>query len=218
MEAKHHTLAEQKMIKRSDILAFIQAYLCDIKAKNPFNAVMHPNGYLKCVLRSAADGSRLRLHIWNGLSGGYRDPAIHNHCWDFSSQVLAGTLKEEIYCRTQGEIKERTWNHYRFSRNEDARDLQNLGNAQLSLIETTIHQTNSTYHRHHDTIHLVTALDPFTATLVHEGPTLRASNDVFMHEEIKPLTTIKLEYTSEPPKILIDALEELTLRLEQQDY
>jgi hypothetical protein len=53
----------------------------------------HGNGFLKVVLLDR--GYKLRLHIW--FAGQSCEENIHDHRWSFSSLILAGSLKSEIW-------------------------------------------------------------------------------------------------------------------------
>ena len=53
----------------------------------------HGNGFLKVVLLDR--GYKLRLHIW--FAGQSCEENIHDHRWSFSSLILAGVLKSEIW-------------------------------------------------------------------------------------------------------------------------
>ncbi len=208
---------KQSVLKKVELISIFTNYLDGIHRGQPFNAVLHPNGYIKCVLTSETDGSRVRLHIWdNSMRGGYRDPAVHNHCWDFSSQVLLGTLREHIYELGQGQIDEENWDSFLFSRNKEERGLKEEGKAPLRLKETLVHTSGNTYSRNHETLHLVIAEGDFTSTLVHEGPTLRTTNNVFMQTGTEPLSAVKLVYQPAAAEILINALKKLIAGIEAQ--
>lgn len=53
----------------------------------------HGNGFLKVVLLER--GYKLRLHIW--FAGQSCEENIHDHRWSFSSLILAGKLRSEIW-------------------------------------------------------------------------------------------------------------------------
>jgi hypothetical protein len=57
--------------------------------------MQHANGFLKLVVSEYPDGtSRERVHIWDAP---FTDANIHSHRWDFTSSVLAGSLRNEVY-------------------------------------------------------------------------------------------------------------------------
>jgi hypothetical protein len=57
--------------------------------------ISHPNGFLRVTLSHEADGSQERLHVW-GVSG-YEDGDIHQHGSDFTSTIIEGVMREELY-------------------------------------------------------------------------------------------------------------------------
>src|SRR4051794_7248927 len=58
----------------------------------------HDNGFQKLVLyASEATELKLVLHFWPPDDSRTDDDNIHNHRWDFSSVVLMGHLRSEVF-------------------------------------------------------------------------------------------------------------------------
>ena len=55
----------------------------------------HPNGFLRVTFSEEADGSEDRLHVWG--TAGYEDGDIHQHGADFTSTIIEGVMREELY-------------------------------------------------------------------------------------------------------------------------
>jgi hypothetical protein len=65
----------------------------------------HDNGFAKIVLLSHA-AYKLRLHVWQNAEGSPTAPRgnVHNHRWDFSTVLLAGSYRhQEFRQSTDGE-------------------------------------------------------------------------------------------------------------------
>ena len=77
------------------MLELLQSILSDQHSLVQISArsYQHGNGFLKVVLLDR--GYKLRLHIW--FAGQTCEENIHDHRWSFSSLILAGALKSEIW-------------------------------------------------------------------------------------------------------------------------
>ncbi|MCW3093386.1 MAG: hypothetical protein JWP81_4455 [Ferruginibacter sp.] len=61
------------------------------------NSYTHNNGFDKITLLSSSKPSyKLRLHIWWPGST-YMNEHIHNHSWDFSSAILTGAFRFQLF-------------------------------------------------------------------------------------------------------------------------
>lgn len=61
-------------------------------------AQQHPLGFLACRWL-LGNGQALRLHLWSKEFGWAQEPGweIHNHVFSFSSRILLGVLKNQVY-------------------------------------------------------------------------------------------------------------------------
>jgi hypothetical protein len=138
----------------------------------------HENGFLKIVLQRNDDGPALRLHLWSGSNSDRGN--IHNHCWDFESHVLLGSLAFEEY-RTddRGPILRR---HYRYETDGRAGlDVLTEGEAiRLRLVRSGFRVAGERYRMVGHALHRTWAASgSSTATFVVQSPRRRKVADVF---------------------------------------
>lgn len=56
--------------------------------------VRHPNGFLRVEFFRKNSGESDRLHVWDSPG---EDSDIHQHSYDFTSEVYSGVMNEELY-------------------------------------------------------------------------------------------------------------------------
>lgn len=137
----------------------------------------HPNGFDRIVLHGGIDAQcTVRLHIWWP-----EEPAgveqIHNHAWDFSSLLLAGSLRFELF-QPGGDIAKL---HFRTGppRAGGGYRMRALGQTQVSRVLDAQLPTSAVYTLDHRALHRVAraGTEP-TATLIVHGPFLRQESDI----------------------------------------
>ena len=138
----------------------------------------HPNGFDRLVLHGGVDAQRtVRLHIW------WPDEPtsveqIHNHAWDFSSLLLAGSLRFELFQPGEDLAKLRFRTGPPRSGGSGYR-MRALGQTQVSREFDAHLPTNTVYTLDHRALHRVAraGIEP-TATLIVHGPFLRQESDI----------------------------------------
>lgn len=132
----------------------------------------HPHGFLKIVLREKPDGSSYRIHVWDELERDRRD--IHQHRGDFTSEVIEGSMAEEIYdyedCADGGYVR-----LFTECRQDDSGayhiDDTAVSRCRVRLVRTEQHKAGETYFRGARDLHRVIAVTVPLITLVTCGPT-----------------------------------------------
>jgi len=138
----------------------------------------HPNGFDRLVLHGGVDARRtVRLHIWWP-----DEPAsveqIHNHAWDFSSLLLAGSLRFELF-QPGGDIAKL---HFRTGpprAGGSGYRMRALGQTRVSRVFDAQLPTSTVYTLDHRAFHRVARIgtEP-TATLIVHGPFRRQESDI----------------------------------------
>jgi hypothetical protein len=140
----------------------------------------HANGFDKFLLGETAT-CKLRLHIWwNGIDGIESD--LHNHNWDFASNILCGSLRTELFDISDSPGAG-SYLHYRFTPAKDGSmqyDMACLGRQALRKTFDTDHGAGSIYAIDHRQIHRgdPAASQP-TATMILQSQTRTDSTSVF---------------------------------------
>lgn len=144
----------------------------------------HDNGFAKIILVDGAGRTpSLRLHAW-------ADPEdaemgnIHNHCWNFSSYVISGSLAFEEYVQDPaGEI---LTTHLIYDPTS-AFDylLRPISAVALRRTRRGVYDTGHGYDMLGETLHRTWAQSPTTVTLVRQEPRHREHSDVFVLKEVE---------------------------------
>ena len=140
----------------------------------------HANGFDKFLLGETAT-CKLRLHIWwNGIDGIESD--LHNHNWDFASNILCGSLRTELFDISDSPGSE-SYMHYRFTPASNVSmqyDMACLGKCALRKTFATDHGAGSSYAIDHRQVHRgdPSTSEP-TATVVLQSQTRTDSTSVF---------------------------------------
>jgi hypothetical protein len=86
--------------------ALLTSILCDGEwlGRTTEAAFSHPNGFEKLTLVSSSDPEyRLRLHVWTPSSHRGVQEHVHDHSWDYSSALLAGSFRMQTFsCDEKG--------------------------------------------------------------------------------------------------------------------
>lgn len=144
----------------------------------------HDNGFTKIVLLNGRDGGgALRLHVWPPQEADNRGN-IHNHCWDFTSLVLAGNLEYEEYEEHQsGTTYAR---HLIYDPSGDFEYvLRPLGTATLRITRAGTRVAGDAYFMSAETLHRTGGRQGTrTVTLVRQGVHRRKHADVYVTREV----------------------------------
>jgi hypothetical protein len=141
----------------------------------------HVNGFTKIVLL-APSGTRvkLRLHLWTGRNGG-TDEHIHNHAWAFSSVLITGSYRFQLFEKTVENGQE--YFHYISSspdRGGEGYKLRSLGTAKLSCVFDGRLTAGDVYRMTWTPLHRVIGPETgLTSTLCLQGPFAREESDIY---------------------------------------
>ncbi|MDQ4124217.1 MAG: hypothetical protein M3134_01270 [Actinomycetota bacterium] len=139
---------------------------------------IHDNGFVKIVLvPGRPQRPALRLHIWPAEEPA--DGNVHNHCWDFTSFVLAGHLVfDEYVVSGDGTVPAL---HYAYEPASDFEyELRLLGPVRLRQTSSGAHPCGAVYEMSPETLHRTAAGDAYTATLLVQGQRRREHADVYV--------------------------------------
>ena len=143
----------------------------------------HCNGFDKIVL-AAPSGSLLKLvlHVWPKGDLDTSDN-IHNHRWDFSSVVICGALRLELY---EPDARGQNYSVMRYRPMAGAGhfELSPGGTTTVSVRSAITMTVGSTYSWACDCLHRAWGLPgQVTATLIVQGPPMRNDTVVLLGED-----------------------------------
>ena len=125
----------------------------------------------------SGDRGALRAHIWpNALQD---EGNIHNHCWDFTSVVLAGALRfEEFAPSANGGLAAE---HFAYVPSSDFEyQLRSLGGTHLSSTASGVRSAGEVYSLSGEILHRTWAGSAGTITLLSQGAHRRQFADVYV--------------------------------------
>lgn len=195
------------------LIELLQSILADQESLEQISArsYQHGNGFLKVVLLDR--GYKLRLHIW--FAGQGCEENIHDHRWSFSSLILAGTLKSEIWKDDQaGQLLQEY--EYHAATAQHAPCKIGIGLQRMSLDHIQVNTTGDHYVMPKGKLHRI--MNPghqLVATMMCSAPTEQGTTRLIpMHAGIDP--------NIQPPKTnasnLASALNTFLNYLRLQDY
>ncbi|MFC6080337.1 hypothetical protein [Sphaerisporangium aureirubrum] len=142
----------------------------------------HPNGFDRISLYRDPLGLEVRVHLW--WTGVPSDESIHNHAWDFSSQVIVGSLRFQMlsplpcgreYDRYSSSMPVGgRFGDYQFAR---------TGAVRLDVVFDGTVTAGSSYSLNHEAYHRVLASPegaPLVATIVVRGLVRRKFSNVLV--------------------------------------
>lgn len=161
----------------------------------------HGNGFFKVVLLN--NGYKLRLHVW--FAGESCEENIHDHRWSFSSLILAGELKSEIWKddRLGQQFQEF---EYHAASNSYAPTKKFIGQNHLSLLHTNVNRTGESYVMPKGKLHrIINPGHQLVATMMCSAPTEQGTTRLIpMHQGIDP--------NIQPPKAQVHELEQALIQ------
>jgi hypothetical protein len=160
-------------------------------------SLWHPNGFAKVVLLSHPS-YKLRLHVWRNETN---SPAmaqgnVHNHGWDFSTVLLAGSYRHQEF-RPSADGEEFFAYKYRPDGNPGSYTLVPAGTQALCCVFDAYLPQGSGFTISSEVLHRVIpdSRQP-TVSLVLEGPRQPSSDDVFASGEVKEITVTQADALS----------------------
>jgi hypothetical protein len=158
----------------------------------------HKLGFAKIVLaRNLSRGSTVRLHVWwpDRKPDIERDKLlrVHSHRWDFTSRVLHGSLKSELYFPADSGVPVLAYAcHPPLGGNFHRMEL--LGRLLLRTPGPVTYSSGDVYALSHDVMHrVVTVPSSLTATLVLRNATRQKASIVCSSRPIVDPEHIELE-------------------------
>ncbi len=149
---------------------------------------LHFNGFDKIVLLESEEfGYRLRLHLWRPEHFIEHFEHVHNHPWDFSSRILAGSLKFQIYSADSSSI-EGLDTYYKYVtlpplEKGNGHILDPKGESNLKLVFDATVKEGSFYSNSRELIHrVIKDNNEFCATLILQSPINGVISDLYTNE------------------------------------
>jgi hypothetical protein len=189
----------RRLIISRDLLPDLRAIVDDLSAPGRLDAILrsildqptkleriaqnsytHENGFdALTLLMSDKPPYTLRLHIWWPDHRSLHAEHIHNHSWDFSSAILVGAYRFQIFeVATLGH----ELHHYRcgFPAIGQGYKMEYLGRARVNCTFNGVMVAGGAYSLSHDTLHRVAGVPGrLTATIFLHGPFVRRTSSVF---------------------------------------
>jgi hypothetical protein len=166
---------------------------------------VHDNGFVKIVLESGENGDgALRLHIWPSEAGA--DGNIHNHCWDFTSFVLTGTLEyEEFVNDDAGALLAE---HFAYAPTDDFHyELRSRGMQSLRPTRSGVREAGDVYEMSGETLHWTCGRHgTTTVTLLAQGAHRREYADVYVTRLDVPTRAHNTPLTADTLRIQLQAV------------
>ena len=132
----------------------------------------HPNGFLRVTFSEEADGSEDRLHVWG--TAGCEDGDIHQRGSDFTSTIIEGMMREELYEAVNDENGDyERWTVDCWTDDQGAYHVDESAprvRCRAVLREVLEHSPGETYHRPASDLHKVIALRVPLITRGSAGP------------------------------------------------
>jgi len=180
------------------IKAFLQDLVSDEEALLSITrqSYRHDNGFWKIVVAQYRT-VKLRLHIWNNLSRSLAgDSNIHNHRWDFSSLLLCGGYRQQIFSLCDSDAGDLHVSHFQYypqgiGAERVGEDYLHLkGETSLRLIEDRVWNSPEIVAVSFTTLHrILIREDSFVASLFLQGADRCGFTNVYCEAEparIKP--------------------------------
>ena len=187
----------------TQMIELLEAILTDTSSLKQIcqRSYQHGNGFLKVVLLDR--GYKLRLHIW--FAGQSCEENIHDHRWSFSSLILAGSLKSEIWKdHAEGQVFQEY--EYHAATAERSALKTEMGCQPLQLDHVQLNTVGDHYVMPKGKLHrIINPGHQLVATIMCSAPTEQGTTRLIpMHNGIDP--------NIQPPKTTV---EQLRVSLEQ---
>ena len=167
--------------QRAQVATLLRGVLDDPELEQQIasRSYTHSNGFDKIVLIDSKEPEyKVRFHVWWPSESTVYIEDVHNHSWDFSSVILTGAFKFQVF---QPEDQGVALYHYRktlLQGNEHSMDY--MGQSKLSCTFDSIIITGCSYMLSRDVLHRVSSIDnQVTSTLLIQGPVVKTASDIF---------------------------------------
>jgi hypothetical protein len=212
------------ILSKLDLLSSVSLILGNEKLLNELchRSFLHPTGIIKIIMTEENYHSfSTRLHIW---PNGNRYPqntnyeSIHDHRWDFASNILAGTFRKRLFEVNPSsglDVKSRML--LGGNSNEKLNYVKELDNTKICEIFETELSVGDSYFQCAHALHLIAPVsDEFSATIFLRTPYYLDRAHVYLPNdtELKGVQKDSKQYLS--PKCLAEILEQLTSTLSHQ--
>lgn len=203
--------------QRQHIYSLLKMLLDDTEFMQQIAAhsYFHRNGFDKIVLLSSQNPQyKLRMHIWWPRTDEPLIEDVHNHRWDFSSQILLGSYRnQEFLCTGHGQ----SFYEYKYLSPEgkDHYSMQHIGPATLECVFDAQLTAGDYYHLRHPVLHrIVGDRKHLTVTLILQGPVKKTYTNVFSAHQVQSANHIEVVRPSIAD--LSQKLEHVLARLEAE--
>jgi hypothetical protein len=178
----------------------------DLLAAVAERSYRHPNGFDKIVLAvGTAPKWKLRVHYWHDWSSQTMDPNIHNHRWNFASEVPLGSLEATYYDVAINEGG--PLNAYRYYSPEGGSSFAFLPAGRATAVVTSVdtYRAGDSYTLAYDSFHRVRVTQLPAATLVLQGP-VRRGHTLVLRDDSPPAATKLIRLRSQELAVVLEHL------------
>lgn len=205
---------------------FVQTLLANVGANHHLieeiakKSYWHNTGIFKLVLwKPEGNLPEVRIHIWSDRSRNFSAThvdSIHNHRWNFASNILVGSFLKEIFETTEEEPKD----HQHFQFESQGRGQPNkvtqIGNVKLRTIFTGVISSGNSYYLDSRMLHRITPIaNTVSATLFAASSNLFAYSDVLFSPESRRMNSEAPPAPKLTPEMIIDLLSDLGNTIDQ---
>ncbi len=175
------------------------------------NSYRHENGFHKIVLMEG-EYFKLRLHHF-GTTAKIPMENIHDHRWPFSSAILSGELKMDLFQRSDilSATEEVIHYIYKSDKSTDKYETVKIGNTHLEKIDTRIYYPGDTYLMRTDELHRITNQDgDQSVTLILTGKPISKECNLYARRPIVEEEKNLVHYSSSELRLMLEyILEEI---------
>src|SRR6266568_8411973 len=139
----------------------------------------HSNGFDKIVLLDSKEPEyKVRFHVWWPSKSTVYVEDVHNHIWDFSSAVLTGAFRFQIF---QTDDHGTLMYHYRKTTLQGGgHSMYYIGTSSLSCTFDGFIPAGCSYTLTRDVFHRVISVsDQVTSTILIQGAVVKNASDIF---------------------------------------
>ena len=178
------------------------------------NSYWHSTGIFKLVLwKPPGNTPEVRLHIWSQRSRDFsvtHVDSIHNHRWNFASEILAGDFLKELFITDNTDSNDHR--HFRFEsqgRGQPNR-VTHLGDVTTRTSFMTTLRRGGRYYLDSRILHRITpSNNDLSATLFVSSPNLFTFSDVLFSQGSKRPDGQQPPATKLKPDLIISLLADL---------
>jgi hypothetical protein len=191
----------------------------------------HNNGFHKLVMDELPDGTKIRLHLYDGSHSHTASPPppkehIHDHRWAFTSTILAGQLHMDRFewCEPgdDGGARDSYYDAYQYCADKSTGrfGLMSLGKRRLRFVEECVFHQGESYSMAPEELHRIHGqplLGATTITLMATAPPVSSTCHLFAdptqgHQIPTPHTQIITPYHPHELVALLRRMQQIIAR------